>query len=114
MHRSFHIFERTDQKFRPKMPFYHAVAPIYLKILSGIIHKNHMFHNKMQMNRARKNIFSGLAASQKVSENDQEIPQSHTADQSTAPRGRATEHIQQQDIRKTIKEKQPARSVSSR
>ena len=28
----------------------------------------------------------------KVSEYDQEIPQSHTADQPTAPRGRVTEH----------------------
>ena len=30
---------------------------------------------------------------QNVSENDQEIPQSHTADQPTAPRGRAIEHL---------------------
>ena len=29
----------------------------------------------------------------KVSEYDQEIPQSHTADQPMAPRGRATEHL---------------------
>ena len=29
---------------------------------------------------------------EKVSEYDQEIPQSHTADQPTAPLGRATEH----------------------
>ena len=29
----------------------------------------------------------------KVSEYEQEIPQSHTADQPTAPRGRATEHL---------------------
>ena len=29
---------------------------------------------------------------QKVSEYDQEIPQTHTADQPTAPLGRATEH----------------------
>ena len=34
-----------------------------------------------------------------VGEYDQEIPQSHTADQPTALRGRATEHPQQQDIR---------------
>ena len=27
-----------------------------------------------------------------ISERDQEIPQSHTIDQPTAPRGRATEH----------------------
>ena len=30
---------------------------------------------------------------EKVSEYDQEISQSHTADQPTAPRGRATEHV---------------------
>ena len=30
---------------------------------------------------------------QKVSEYDKEIPHSHTADQPTAPRGRATEHL---------------------
>ena len=29
---------------------------------------------------------------EKVSECDQEIPQSHSADQPTAPRGRVTEH----------------------
>ena len=32
---------------------------------------------------------------------DQEIPKSHTADQPTAPGGRATEHLQKQDIQKT-------------
>ena len=32
--------------------------------------------------------------SQKKCECDQEIPQSHTADQPTVPRGRATEHLQ--------------------
>ena len=31
---------------------------------------------------------------QKVSEYDQEIPQSHTEDHPTAPRGRVTEHSQ--------------------
>ena len=31
--------------------------------------------------------------SQKVSDYDQEIPQSHNADQPTAPWGRATEHL---------------------
>ena len=44
------------------------------------------------------------------SEYDQEIPQSPIADQPTAPWGRATEHLQLQDIHKTIKEKQPALS----
>ena len=34
----------------------------------------------------------------KVSENDQEIPQSYTADQPTTPRGRATEHQKTQDV----------------
>ena len=32
--------------------------------------------------------------SYKKSEYDQDIPQSHTADQHMAPRGRATEHLQ--------------------
>ena len=36
-----------------------------------------------------------------VSEYDQKIPQSQTADQPTALWGRATEHSQQQDIWKT-------------
>ena len=40
----------------------------------------------------------GGVETQKVSWYDQEIPQSHTADQ-----GNATEHIQQQDIPKKIK-----------
>ena len=39
----------------------------------------------------------------KVSEYYQEI---HTADQSTAPRGRAIDHLQYQDIGMTIKLKQ--------
>ena len=34
----------------------------------------------------------------KVSEFDQETPQSHTADQATAPWGKATEHLQEQYI----------------
>ena len=46
-----------------------------------------------------------LAASHH-NEYDQEIPQSHTADQPTAPLGRATTHKQSHDIRKTIKVKQ--------
>ena len=41
---------------------------------------------------------------QKVSEYDQEIPLSHTEDHPMAPRERVTEHSQQQDIRKTLKE----------
>ena len=51
---------------------------------------------------------------QKLSEYDQEIPQLHTADQPTAPRGRASEHQQSQEIRKTFQVKQPALSSSSR
>ena len=38
---------------------------------------------------------------QNVSEYDQEIPQSHTAGQSTVPLSRATWHQQSQDIRRT-------------
>ena len=38
---------------------------------------------------------------------DQEIPQSHTADQPTAPRGRAKEHQQPQDTRNTAKGNSP-------
>ena len=34
-----------------------------------------------------------IITSLNVSGYDQEIPQSHTADQPTAPRGRATEHL---------------------
>ena len=34
------------------------------------------------------------ASNHKVSEYDQQIPQSHTAEQPTAPHGRATEHLQ--------------------
>ena len=41
---------------------------------------------------------------QKVSEYDLEIPQSHTEDHPMAPQERVTEHSQQQDIRKTLKE----------
>ena len=45
---------------------------------------------------------------QKGSEYDQEIPQSHTADQPRASRRRATEHPQQQHTCKTTTAKQPA------
>ena len=44
-------------------------------------------------------ILGSTEESQKVSEYDQEIPQSHTVDRPTAPRGRAVEHQQQQDLR---------------
>ena len=37
----------------------------------------------------------------KKSEYDQETPQLHTTNQPMAPRGRATEHWQPQDIRKS-------------
>ena len=46
----------------------------------------------------------------KASEFDQEMQQSHIADQPTAPRGRVTEKKQSQDTRKTNKEYQPALS----
>ena len=48
----------------------------------------------------------------KVSEYDQEIPQSQTADNPVAPRGRATQPSR--DARKTNKAKQPALSSPSR
>ena len=44
----------------------------------------------------------------KVSEYDQEIPQSYTTDQLTAPRGKATDHPQQQHNCKTTIANQPA------
>ena len=47
-----------------------------------------------------------------VSEYDQEIPQSQTADKPVAPLGRATH--QSRDTRKTKKAKQPALSSPSR
>ena len=46
-----------------------------------------------------------------VSEYDQEIPQSQTADNPSAPRGRATQSSR--DTRKTNKAKQPALSSPS-
>ena len=49
--------------------------------------------------------------SPRLHDKDQEIQQSHTADQPTAPRGRATEHYQSQDTRKTTKAKQPTLSL---
>ena len=51
---------------------------------------------------------------EKTSEHDQEIPQVHTAEQPTAPQGRATKHLQPQDIRKTIKVKKPTLFSPSR
>ena len=50
---------------------------------------------------------------QKAIEYDKEIPQSHPVGQLTAPRGRATEHYQSQDIGKIIKAKQLSLSSSS-
>ena len=38
----------------------------------------------------------------KVSDSDQEIPQSHTADQPTTPWGRAIEHQKSQDIYREV------------
>ena len=59
---------------------------------------------------AHANISGGARAlhfGPKGSEYDQEIPQSHTAEQPTAPRRRATEHQQPQDITKTQKQSNP-------
>ena len=53
-----------------------------------------------------------MLQAKKVSEYDQEIPQSQTADKPTVPRGRATQ--QPQDTRKTNLAKQPALSSPSR
>ena len=52
---------------------------------------------------------SELNVHKKASEYDQEIPQSHTADQPTAPRGRATE---KNNIHKTSERKQSKASSS--
>ena len=49
---------------------------------------------------------------QEVSQYDQDMEQSHTADQQEAPRGRDSEHQQLNDSKKTIKVKQPALSSS--
>ena len=48
------------------------------------------------------------------SEYDQEMPQSHSADQPMTPGGRGTEHKQSHDSKKTIKVKQLALSSSPR
>ena len=61
------------------------------------------------------NVFLGNVCSTMpkiVSEYDQEIPQSQTADKPMAPRGRATQ--QSRDTRKTNEAKQPALSSPSR
>ena len=49
----------------------------------------------------------------KVSENDQEISQSHTADMPMIPRGN-TEHLQPHDIKQTYEVKQPGLSSTAR
>ena len=46
-------------------------------------------------------LWERIYKSKWISEYDQEIPQSHTADQTTVMCVRATEHLQPQDIRKT-------------
>ena len=50
----------------------------------------------------------------KVSENDQEISQSHTADTPMIPRGRHMEHLQPHDIKQTYEVKQSALSSTAR
>ena len=47
----------------------------------------------------------------KVSDNDQEIPQTQTTDRPNAPLGRTTDYLQQLDIQKTVKTKQQALSL---
>ena len=48
----------------------------------------------------------------KACQYDQEMPQSHTADQPTAPWGRATDHFLSQSIKKAVNVKQAALSLS--
>ena len=43
-----------------------------------------------------------MKKSSSTTEYDQEMPQSHTTDQPTAPRGKALKDYESQDIRKTI------------
>ena len=50
----------------------------------------------------------------KVNEYDEEVPQSHTADQHTSLRGGATELLQLQYTKKTTEVKKPALSSSSK
>ena len=56
-------------------------------------------------------VYGGML-DKKVSEYDQEIPQSQTADNPVAPRGRAAQPSR--DTRKTNQAKQPALSSPSR
>ena len=51
-----------------------------------------LFHDLIIANVKRKRQ-NKASQKQKVIEYDQEIPPLHTADQPTAPRGRATEHL---------------------
>ena len=44
--------------------------------------------------RSVNNFNTGIIIEKIASEYDQEIPQSHTADQPMAPQGNATEHLQ--------------------
>ena len=59
-------------------------------------------------------IAASWSQDQEVSEYDQEILRSKTPDQPTTSWGRVTEHLQKQDIRKTIKAKLLVLSSSSR
>ena len=72
-------------------------------MLGSLIHVNFFFYASVYWNL----IFTLPGV---VSENDQEIPQSQTADKTVAPRGRDTQ--QSRDHRKTNKAKQPALSLS--
>ena len=53
-----------------------------------------MYFNAIRENKTlAKSSKSTVPFGLKVSEYDQEIPQSHTADRPTAPWGRATDHL---------------------
>ena len=62
--------------------------------------------------KKRSNDFSFIDILKKVSEYDQQIPQSQTVDKPMASRGRAAQ--QSQDAKKTNQAKQPALSFPSR
>ena len=75
---------------------------IVMRYVQCSLHTGHVHYNNDM----------GLDIQKKVSEYDQEIPQSQTADKPTAPRGRATQPPR--DTRKTNQAKQPALSSPSR
>ena len=74
--------------------------------LQSVVPAFFTFHLDIGSQETLPSFICPPAKFQKISENDQEIPQSQTAVQPTVPRGRASEQIQRQDIQKTIKVKQ--------